>query len=132
MIWMKRSVLCAALVLLALALLSGCPPTKPSGGTPGATKEEDEEKPPHGGQLYAAPDEKFHIELVRDKKEGKAEAYIYDSHVRKAVSTPAPEITLTIKGTPPKTVTFKPEPQASDPMGQSSHFVAKDTVFSGD
>src|SRR5262245_43211697 len=127
MLAMKRWTACVVLATLSLAVLTGCPP-KPTGTPTGSAHEEGEKPPPHNGTLFATKDHKVHIELVLDKKENKAEAYLFDANVEKPVRTPAESLTLTIKGSPPKTVTFKPEPQKDDPPGQSSHFVTSEPL----
>jgi hypothetical protein len=126
-----RWFLTTALTIAAVTLLCGCPPTTTSGTKP-TTHSEDEEKPPHDGQLFATGDHKFHVELVVNKKVGSAEVYLLDDHVKEYIRTKADALTLTLKGTPPKVVTFKPEPQKDDPMGQSSRFTATDPLLTGD
>ncbi len=123
-----RHGLTVGLVLLLGLLVTGCPtPPSGSGSGKGTGAKEEEGEPPHGGKLFAPEGNKhpFHVELKYGKDE-KPTMYLLDEHVKKPVSTKDEEVTLTIAGTPPKSVTFKADDK--DAKGQSSKFVAAEPL----
>jgi hypothetical protein len=110
-----------ALALAAAGCSGGSGPNKDD-------KKEDkkeakeEHKTPHGGDLFATPDHKIHLELVLDDK--TATLYALDRNAKKAQPIKAELLTLELKGDKPVKVEFTPSKDKDDPADSCSRFTA--------
>lgn len=123
----------ALLVAAGGLLLTGCNNTAKKEKPKEEAKEGHEhghdhpDKGPHGGNLVEWGEEEYHVELVRESKDKKMTAYIFDGEVKKAVPIEAATLDLYItQPGPVAKLKMTAEPQKEDPAGQSSRFVASD------
>lgn len=112
-----------SILILSILVIAGCSGDK--------TKTGDKDKPdshsevaPHGGILFAAPKDVYHLELVTEK--GKP-AVLYAAGkdpTKNLVFYPEKTITMTTKGSSDVKIEFKPDPQPGDPQLGYSRFKA--------
>jgi predicted small lipoprotein YifL len=73
--------------LAALALLTGCGDSAPSGHPSSAhPHSHDDHAPPHGGTPVLIADDEYHLELVLDASSAKMQAYVLDGHLEDYVA----------------------------------------------
>lgn len=82
-----------------------------------------------GGVLATWGGEEYHAEFVVDHPTGEATVYILDGTAKKVAPIDAKTVTLSLKETPPVTVTLDAKPQDGDPVGKSSRFVGRNDVL---
>ncbi len=115
---MRRKLLRLIGLALAVIVVLGWSATTARGD------KKDEGEAPHGGVLFAPGGKHvYHLELKLEKDK-PAYLYLWDSKVKKPVSTTTKAFVLTIKGEKAVKVEFKAEPQKGDPEGSSSRFSA--------
>ncbi len=116
-----------------LAVLAGCgtatPPTPTSAAKPTEVAHDHGAAGPSGGVLATWGSEEFHAEFVVDHPTGEATVYILDGTAKKVAPIDAKTVTLSLKETPPVTVTLDSKPQDGDPVGKSSRFVGRHDVL---
>lgn len=122
--------LLASLVLLNLALLTGCGQDAKKEGF-GKYKEQEkaeahehEEHGPHGGHLVELGKEhEYHGEVTFDAKEKKITVYLYGHELSKPLAIAGNEVTLNLMvDKQPQSFELKAAPQKDDPEGKSSRF----------
>lgn len=119
---LQRISILALVVLLTAGLSSGCG-NKDNGKTNGGDEgHAHPEKGPHGGFLAVWGDEKYHAEILVDRKEKKFTVYVLDGEVKEMVPIEAETLTLNLKGKKAEQFKLKANPQKSDPEKRSSRF----------
>lgn len=83
---------------------------------------------PHGGPLADWSDGAIHLEVVPDRDAGAVTVYALDRWAKKPKPIDAGTLTLTLKTDPETVVRLEPAPDAGDPAGRSSRFIARHTV----
>lgn len=132
--WMRFGT--AAVLGSALAFAVGCGSGSTALPTPNTPKKAAPEKAhdhphegPHDGALAEWGEEEYHIEFTVDHKSQEATIYVLDGTAKKALPVDAKELTLTLKLTPPVTITLNAKPETTDAAGKSSRFVGKHAVL---
>lgn len=120
-------------LLVAATLVAGCQPAKPTSvvmksapaNTPGKG-EHDHGAGPHQGTIIELG--KYHGEFTVDHKKKEATVYILGDDADTPAPVVAEKLMLTIKS-PAFSVELKPQPDAKDPAGKCSRFVATHDNF---
>jgi hypothetical protein len=121
-------------IVLALVWVVGCGNRQgnpPRGGNAADKKGDDEDDHnhgpgPHGGTIIEFG--KWHGEFTVNHKTKEATVFILGADAKKPAPIPADGLLLSIKS-PPFQVDLKATPEAGDPKGKSSRFVAKHEHF---
>ncbi len=137
------SVLKHGLLLVSLALLTGCPQSESgpdTGAAPNQAGDPHEhgdghahahpDHGPHGGGLIELGNEDYHAELIHDEKAGTVTIYVLDSSATKPVSIPATEVTVNVKkGDTAEQFKLQAAAGEGDAAGPASQFVSSDPAL---
>ncbi|MBX9625715.1 MAG: hypothetical protein K2X82_18080 [Gemmataceae bacterium] len=84
---------------------------------------------PRGGPLVVWDDGAIHLEIDVGRDEETAVIYTLDRWAKRPKPIDAKPLTMTLKTDPETVVTLDPAPDAGDPAGQSTRFIAREHVF---
>jgi zinc/manganese transport system substrate-binding protein len=113
--------LCVA--LLVSLCLGACARKAPGGGV-----GMHEDRPPHGGTAVALGDGTYHLEFVRDDREGRIDAYVLDDEMDDFIRIPSPSFgaIATVGGVArPLLFDAVANPATGETVGDSSCFEAQ-------
>jgi hypothetical protein len=123
---MKSANLPGLLLLLPLALFTGCAKPAPAPApAPNPAPAKHEHHPLHGGTPVVLGDESYHLELVLDAASGRLPAYVFDGELENFVrsSMPSFEIVAMINGEEKTLVLHAvPNPATGETVGDTSLF----------
>jgi hypothetical protein len=127
-----RRILPAAFALVAVSLFVavGCSPKKDRAKTVAKQAHDHPDHGPHGGALAEWGEEDYHVEFTVDHDKKTATIYILDETAKKASPIAVEDLILTLTHVKtPVVIALKAQPDASDPPGKSSRFVAAHDVL---
>ncbi len=121
-----KTLLHLAAAVLAPLLFTSCAKKDPHAGHDHSAAKHVHVAP-HGGTLVELGEHAFNLEFVRDASAGKLTAYLLDGHAENFVRIYAASFEVAVKGTPPRTLTFKSvaNPATGETVGDSSQFEAQ-------
>ena len=96
--------------------------------SPPATVDGHPSQGPHAGSLIELGNEKYHAELIHDKKAKQVTIYILDSSAQTAVPIEATELLVNLSHDgAAEQFRLSASPDVHDPTGKTSRFVSADT-----
>ena len=122
---MKRFKLIPLLLLIPVALVTGCNKKAPETTTAAKPPPKHEHKPPHGGTPVVLGDEIYHVELVLDAASGKLQAFVFDGELENFIRSTVPtlQIDATVNGEARQVVlSAVANPATGEAVGDTSLF----------